>query len=70
VPNKTPHNAGNYIISSLFAEFGVKTEQELADKLSEESQFLVCGCCGKEVSIDKIKFVDGDPYCGRCFGNC
>lgn len=67
--NKAPKNT-KFLFSSLFADFGVRTEQQLLDKMEEESQNLYCFCCGKEVSIYKVKFVDDEPYCGRCFGNC
>lgn len=66
--NKNPYHSGYYMISSLFAEFQVSSEQQLVEKLEKESHTLNCICCGKEYPINKFKFVDGNPICKKC--NC
>lgn len=52
----------------LFEEFGVRDEIELSYKLLEvDCHTLPCqGGCGREILIDAIYFVDGDPYCKDC----
>jgi hypothetical protein len=50
----------------LFREFCVHDEQELYNKLVAESNNLPCLECGLEFPIEKIYFLDGDPYCYNC----
>jgi hypothetical protein len=49
----------------LLADFHVKTEAELSEKLDRESLTLPCQFCGKEVSINTVRFIDGDPCCPK-----
>jgi formylmethanofuran dehydrogenase subunit E len=55
-------------IVGMFREFGVNTEEELTSLLSKEIDTLPCVYCGEEISIDLIKFHNGDPICLRCKG--
>jgi cytochrome c len=64
IPDKGDFTMNNY--KELLREFDVKTEQELQNKLGEESLTLPCMNCHKEVGIDNIRFIDGNPYCGSC----
>jgi hypothetical protein len=49
----------------LLADFGVKNENELSQKLDKESLTLPCQFCGTEVSINIVRFIDGDPCCQK-----
>lgn len=51
---------------TLCSEFGVKNETELYNKLVRESETIPCIICRKEITIGKIQFIDGNPYCPCC----
>ena len=55
--------------NKMLKDFGVKTEDELMKKLEEDSLTLPCQCCHKEISINVVKFLDGDPICENCWRN-
>lgn len=51
----------------LFKEFGVQNGDELEKLLISESYTLPCqGGCNREIPIDDVYFVDGDPFCLIC----
>jgi RNA polymerase-binding transcription factor DksA len=50
----------------LLEEFNVKTEQELFDLLIKESSTIPCQICGREIPIESLCFIDGDPFCLNC----
>jgi hypothetical protein len=51
----------------LFKEFGVRNETELSDLLVKESYTLPCqGGCNREIPIENIVFVNGEPWCRNC----
>ena len=47
----------------MMAEFGVKNEEQLFQKLVIESLTLPCIECGKEFALEDVVFIDGNPYC-------
>ena len=53
---------------NLLKDFEVESEEELLNKLVEESQSINCSRCGVAINIqeDTYKFIDGDPICERC----
>jgi len=53
-------------VVELFREYNVFDEQELNEKLVRESQHIPCVYCCREFPVDKLVFLDGDPYCPRC----
>lgn len=53
-------------IKKLLRDFDVIDEDELYTKLIEDSNTIPCIICGKEIPIEKIKFVNDDPYCKKC----
>ena len=55
--------------NKMLRDFGVDTEQQLLEKLEQDSLTLPCQCCHKEFSINVIKFLDGDPICSHCLGD-
>jgi formylmethanofuran dehydrogenase subunit E len=59
-------NKRTFNTSLLLFDFGVKTEDELYNLLIKESETIPCQRCGQEFSIDKICFIDGDPFCLSC----
>ena len=50
-------------MQKLFSEYGVHSEDELQKKLSDDCLTIPCVVCRREVSIDKIHFYNGDPFC-------
>lgn len=54
------------LIKKTLEDFGVDSEDELYEKLSQESTTIPCIICRKEKAIDKIIFKDSDPYCKKC----
>jgi len=62
---------GNYMsdkisIKKMLEDFDVSNEDELYEKLTANSDTIPCIICGKEIPIEKIKFVNDDPYCSKC----
>jgi hypothetical protein len=57
----------NRMKESVLRDFNVKTESQLLMKLDKESQTIPCVSCGKEFSINHMRFVDGDPFCENCY---
>jgi hypothetical protein len=55
--------------ASLYAEFGVTTEEGLLEKLVQESETLPCVVCHREFTIDKLSFLTDDPVCMECRSN-
>ena len=53
--------------STLFEEYNVNSESELAAKLEEESNTIPCIYCHREHPIERIRFMDGDPVCNSCW---
>jgi formylmethanofuran dehydrogenase subunit E len=53
-------------MKTLLKDFGVKDEDELFQKLIEESKTLPCSSCGHEFIINELIFIDGDPICSSC----
>ena len=53
-------------MQSLFRDFGVHSEDELQEKLDNDSRTIPCSVCGKELDIETFAFVDGDPVCPNC----
>lgn len=51
---------------SLFAEFGVTSEQKLFEKLMQDSNKIPCIECGREYPIEQLSFLTDDPICERC----
>ena len=56
-------NNFNGAVRGILHEYGVKTEDELAAKLYAEGATIPCIHCGREVSIENIRFEDGNPVC-------
>ena len=56
-------------IKKLLKDFDVENEDELYTKLTENSETIPCIICGKEFPIEKIKFLNDDPYCSNCKDN-
>jgi hypothetical protein len=55
---------------TLFSQFHVKTEDELAQKLFKESETIPCRCCHRERHIDLLRFNrEGDPICVFCLAD-
>ena len=50
----------------MFDEFEVNTEDELFEKLVEDSKTIPCTRCGKERNFEELEFPDGDPICIYC----
>jgi hypothetical protein len=57
---------GGWFIKPLFREFHVSTEDQLYNKLVEESKKLRCVHCRKEHPIEEMSFPNGDPVCKNC----
>jgi hypothetical protein len=55
-----------YNAAELCIEYGVKTENQLARKLWNESFFIECIDCGKTIWMSSAHFPDGDPHCTKC----
>ena len=53
-------------VVELFREYKVYDEQELNEKLAKESRYVPCVDCCRDVPVEKVVFIDGDPYCPRC----
>lgn len=53
----------------MYDDFGVSNEDELFDKLIQESETIPCYICGQERALELLKFIDGDPVCIYCLGN-
>lgn len=53
--------------NQLLREFHVKNEQQLLEKLEQDSLTLPCQFCRREVSINEIHFFDSDPVCDCCW---
>jgi hypothetical protein len=53
-------------LKELLEDFNVKTEDELYKKLAVEPMTIPCMICGKEKTIDELRFFDSDPYCKDC----
>ena len=53
----------------MLKDFDVENEDELYTKLTENSDTIPCIICSKEIPIEKIKFINDDPYCSKCKGN-
>ena len=52
--------------NKLLKDFNVENEEQLLEKLEQNSLTLPCLVCGKELSINLIHFLDGDPICSDC----
>ena len=55
--------------NKMLKDFGVKNEEELMEKLEKDSLTLPCLICEKEISINLIHFLDGEPICSDCLEN-
>ena len=53
----------------LLNDFNVKTEDELFEKMVEESKTIPCIECGIETNIEMLSFPDGEPVCLNCMEN-
>ena len=53
------------LIKKILDDFEVSTENELYETLIRDSNTIPCIICGKELSFDRVCFVDGDPYCKK-----
>lgn len=50
-------------LASIYAEYKAHNENELQQRLAEESTKIPCVICKHEFPIEEIRFIDGDPYC-------
>jgi len=57
------------IEKELTAEFGSKSDNEIADGINETWNISECQGCGKQIDLMVAVFIEGDPYCARC-GRC
>lgn len=64
--NTKKSSSGYRFISTLFTEFHVSSENELIERLIEESGTLACTICKNEYPIDFMHFPQGDPICKFC----
>jgi hypothetical protein len=52
-------------IKKMLKEFNARDEDELNERLAKEARTIPCIICGKEIPIEQIHFIDGDPYCSE-----
>lgn len=57
---------GHGLFASIFGLFHVHNERELQRQLEIESQTIPCFCCGREIAIERLKFIGGNPFCRSC----
>ena len=53
-------------IEKMFKDFDVNTEDELFNKLIEDSKTLTCIVCGKTIFTEDAYFLNDEPVCRRC----
>ena len=56
-------NNSNSMVTGLLHDFNVKTEDELYQKLYAEGSFVNCVECGRQVAIEDLHFLNGNPVC-------
>jgi formylmethanofuran dehydrogenase subunit E len=56
-------------IKQLLKDFNVSTEDELQEKLMNESTMVKCTTenCFNMVNLLNAQFINGDPVCKRCY---
>lgn len=56
-------------IRQLLKDFDVSTEDELQEKLMNESMMVKCTTegCSNLVDLLEAKFINGDPVCKKCY---
>jgi hypothetical protein len=54
------------VIENLLQEFKVNDENQLLNKLSEESETIPCVQCKQEFPPDMLNFDTDDPLCFNC----
>ena len=53
-------------LKRLLRDFEVTTEDELQQKLYNESLTIPCAICKREFEFDKLSFATGDGICLNC----
>lgn len=69
MPKKQSQDMNEGDVKKMLREYGVKSEDELLEKLDETWNKSFCTRCGKELDLTTCMYEDGDPVCfGRCRG--
>jgi len=53
-------------VKKMFQDFNVETEDELFNKLDEESRTMICGICGKVIPIGQVCCLGDEIVCRKC----
>jgi hypothetical protein len=51
------------VYREVFGEFSVTNDDDLLIKMAKDAETIPCIICWKEMPIEKIFFLEGDPYC-------
>jgi hypothetical protein len=52
-------------VKEILNEFGVKTEDELSDKVNKTWNLVKCSRCGRKIDLTSCNWEDGDPVCAN-----
>ena len=69
MPKKQNQDMNERDVKKMLREYGVKSEDELLEKLDETWNKSFCTRCGRELDLTTCAFEDGDPVCvDKCGG--
>lgn len=53
-------------LKKMMKEMHIKTEAEFKDKILDDWNVVTCCACGKDLKLEKAKFVNDAPYHKWC----